>query len=246
MPEIKLHADKYEQMIARRGRRVKWREAVICSCWNMDSGQPAYECQACNGLGYVYEDPIEDLSLIMSVAYNKEFEEMAGVFEVGDAIMTVPRRVPGINPTSGQVDMTMNTSHNNPLFDIGMNDLITLTDDVYKSSEILQKGVPMYGRPADTLINEDVVRVKSVRKNNSTTGDKTDYTEGVHYTLNGNKIDWIVGAEQPMEGEQYSVVYEHRPMFTVFTNLPTPRYQDKQELPKKVVLRYRAGGFDKR
>jgi hypothetical protein len=244
MAGAKLHAVKYEDQIRRRGRRVKWQEAVTCSCINFDSGQPAYECKACDGKGYTLADPIEDVALLMSVTHNKEFEEMAGIFEIGDAIMTVGARVPSINEQTGLVDLR-NPGRPNPIFHCGMYDLITLTDDEYKTSEVLVKGTPMYARPADTLLNEDVVEVLSVRKSDPFTGEVKVYEKDTDYTNEGHRIVWQ-GVNQPQDGEQYTVQYTHRPVFIILKQLPTPRYQDGQDLPKKVALRYRAGGFDNR
>lgn len=243
MPQIKLHATKFEELIRRRGRTVKWQESVTCSCINFDSGQAQYECQACNGRGYVLADPIEDLVLLMSVTHNKEFEEMAGIFEIGDAIMTVGARVPKANVQTGNIDLS-SPGRPNPIFHCGMYDLITLTDDEYKTSEVLIKNTPIYARPADTLFNEDVVDVLSIRQMNPSTGDTTVFVKDVDYTYEGNKIVWL-GVNQPQDGEQYTVQYTHRPVFVILKQLPTPRYQDGQDLPKKVALRFRAGGFDK-
>lgn len=239
----KLHATKFEELIRRRGRIVKWQEAIVCSCWNLDSGQPQYGCQACKGLGHTYAAPVEDIALVMSVSHNKEFEESAGVFEIGDAVMSVGYRVPVLNPITGHVNTTAQ-GRKNPLFHVGMYDLITLTDDEYKTSEILIKDTDIYQRPADTLINEDVVDILSVRKSDPTTGELTHYRPGEDFEVHGNQIHWV--GNQPSTGEQYTVQYTHRPMFTVLTQLPTPRYQDGQDMPKRVALRYRAGGFDRR
>ena len=239
----RLHATKFEELIRRRGRIVKWQEAIVCSCWNLDSGQPQYGCQACKGLGHTYAPPIEDIALVMSVAHNKEFEESAGVFEIGDAVMSVGFHVPVLNEKTGLVNTTVQ-GRKDPLFHVGMYDLITLTDDEYKTSEILIKDTDIYERPADTLINEDVVDVLSVRKSNPATGELIHYRLGDDFEVHGNQIHWV--GNQPSTGEQYAVQYTHRPMFTVLTQLPTPRYQDGQDMPKRVALRYRAGGFDRR
>lgn len=239
----KLHAYKYEDLILRRGRMVKWQEAVTCSCINFDSGQPQYECHACKGRGYVLADPIEDVVLVQSVTHNKEFEQMAGMFEIGDAIMTVGHTVPLINPKTGFVNK-VDKGRQNPIFHCGMYDLITLTDDEYKTSEVLIKGEPLYTRPADTLINEDIVSVLSIRQMNPLTGDVRIFEKDTDYTWNGNKIEWV-GVNQPQDGEQYTVQYTHRPVFVILKQLPTPRYQDGQDLPKRVALRFRAGGFDR-
>lgn len=238
----RLHATKFEDLIRRRGRVVKWREAVICSCWNLNSGQPQYECKACKGLGYTYADPIEDLALIMSITHSKEFEDTTGVFEIGDAIMTVGLRIPEVHPVTGNVITTVE-GRKNPLFHVGMYDVITLTDDEYKTSEILVRDTDLYRRPADTLLNDDVVDVLSVAKCDPVTGVVTHYAYAQDYEVEGSTIKWLDDGLQPAPGEQYAVQYTHRPVFTVLTQLPTPRYQDGQDLPKKVVLRYRTGGF---
>ena len=247
MPSVKLHANKYEQMIARRGRDVKWEQAVLCSCWNMDSGQPNYACKACGGKGYTYEPPIVERALVMSITANKEFEDMAGVFDVGDAVMTVPKRVfvEVVNPLNRSGVGTFVYQRDNAMFDIGMYDLVTLLDDEYKTSELLIRGTPMYGRPADTLLNKDVTKIITIRKSDPETGVVIKYTPGVDFTNTGNKIEWLgIHPNEPAEGETYSVTYKHRPVYTVLTTLPKPRHQDGQDLPRYVVLRYRSGGFE--
>lgn len=229
-------------MILRRGRKVKWQEAVTCSC--SAEGHPDYQCQACKGMGTVLAEPIEDIVLLMSITHNQDFEAMAGIFEIGDAVMTVGAKVPEMNPDTGQLNR-LAPGRPNPIFHVGQGDLITLTDDEYKSSEVLRKGTPLFGRDADTLLNEDVVEVMRVQKSDVVTGSITRYTKDVDFAVSGNRIEWL-GVNEPSDGENYTVVYTHRPVFAVFTQLPTPRYQDGQDLPKKVALRYRAGGVDRR
>jgi hypothetical protein len=241
MPQVKLHANKFEELILRRGRTVKWQEAIVCSCSN--TGHPNYECQACKGMGYTLAEPREDVVILQSITHNNEFQEMAGVFEVGDAVMTVGAFVPLANPETGNLDRT-SKGRKNPIYLAGKGDLITITDDEYKTSEVLVKGAPIFGRDADTVLNEDVVEVLRIQKSDPETGSITIYAPE-DYTFEGNRIVWS-GVNEPADGENYTVVYTHRPVFTVFTQLPTPRYQDGQDLPKKVALRYRAGGLDRR
>jgi hypothetical protein len=125
-----------------------------------------------------------------------------------------------------------------------MYDLITVLDDDYKTSEVLIKGKAIYMRPADTLLNEEVLSIQHVRTVNPSTGEQVVYRLGKDFTNEGNVIRWKAGGVAPQEGEHYSVVYKHRPVFTVLTTLPKPRYQDGQLLPRYVALRYRAGGFE--
>lgn len=240
--QVKLHAERYEQLIDRRGRVVDWQEAEICSCWNTDSGQPSYSCTACNGKGYVYQPAIEVTAVVMSITLNKDFQEMAGMFEVGDAVMIVPKRVPTKLP-NGIYDMK--DFKDNPMYEIGLWDKIHLLDDEYKSSEVLIKDTPIGNRPADTLVNELVTRVKALRKYDQVAGTVTTYLEGTDFKLIANLISWLVGGNSPASGEQYSVVYFHKPTYVVTAALPKPRHQDGQDLPRYVVLRYLAGGVER-
>ena len=244
MPDVRIHVDKFDLMIARRGRDVKWQQAILCSCWS-DSGQPNYQCLACHGKGYIYDDPVISRALVTSITANKEFEETMGVFDVGDAVMTVPKNVyaPMVGPNG---TTTYIYSHPNPMYNIGMYDLVTLLDDEYKTSELVVRGLDWYGKPADTLLNEDVTEIITIRKMDPQTGEVVKFTEGVDFMVNGNKIEWLgVHPNEPNSGEKYSVTYKHRPVYIVLTNLPKPRHQDGQDLPRYVALRYRAGGFNK-
>jgi hypothetical protein len=242
MPQVKLHASKFEELILRRGRKVLWQEAVMCSCSN--NGHPLYDCKACMGVGYTLAQPIEDVVLLQSVTSSKDFEAQAGMFELGDAVMTVGAYVPEANPVTGNLNRT-SKGRKNLLFHVGQGDIITLTDDEYKTSEVLIKGTPIFGRQADTLLNEEVLEILRIQKSDPVTGAISVYARGTDFTFNKNIINWS-GVNKPADGENYTVVYTHRPSFTVFTQLPTPRYQDGQDLPKKVALRYRAGGIDRR
>lgn len=241
MPSVQLHAGKFEDMIDRRGREVQWEEAIVCSCWNEDSGQPSYTCQACHGKGFVYQPPVLAKATVNSVTINQDWESMAGIFDVGDAIMTVSKRVPIKNG-----DIVTNKYTDNPMFEIGVNDRITLLDDEYKSSEVLIKGAPVGHRDADTLLNEYITRTKAVNVYDPDTGAKTSYVPDVDYRLNKNVIEWLPGGNAPADFQQYSVVYFHRPVYTVIANLPKPRHQDGQDLPRYVALRYLSGAVDRK
>ena len=240
MQQIMLNVAKAEDMLDRRGRPVKWQEAIICSCWNPDSGSPNYGCVACHGKGYVYQASVNSKALVTSITLNKDFEAMAGVFEVGDAVMTVAKRIPvRVNgmPTGQNTD--------NPLFNVGMYDKITLLDDSFKSSEVLVRGTPIDARDPDTLLNSDVTGVRSIQKYDQITGDVVTYSPLVDYTLNGNLVSWLAGGSSPAVGQQYSVAYYHNPTYVVTATLPKPRHQDGQDFPRYVALRYLAGGVER-
>src|SRR5690606_1768799 len=236
MKALKVRDTTFEELIMRRGRPVRWKEASICSCHHPTSGQPSYVCQACNGIGYIYQSSYDGIALVQSLLLHKEHESV-GIFELGDAIMTVPRHYLSLRP-DGKYDK--NTQIPNPMFDIGMFDLVTLLDDEYKSSELLIKGESVSGRTPDTLLNEDITRIKYVYKSDPTTGTVTEYNQDEDFQLVGNQIEWI--GNQPEDGETYSVTYYHLPTYIVHVELPRQRHQDKRDQPKRVVIRYRTVG----
>jgi len=185
---------------------------------------------------------VEAKVLITSITLSKDFEAMAGVFEVGDAVMTVPKRVPV--RLSNQAPTGQYTT--NPIFaGIGMYDRILLLDDEFKSSEVLVKGTAINARTPDTLLNSAVTSIRSIRKYNQTTGVGTTYQPTIDYTLTGSTITWTSNGAKPATGQQYSVVYYHRPMYVVTATLPKPRHQDGQDFPRYVALRYLAGGIER-
>lgn len=237
-----MHADHFETMIYRRGRRVKWREATICSCWNHETGQPLYNCKACGGFGYIYGEPVFSVALVTNLTVEKDFYQSVGNFEYGDATLTIPKRIPKINPKTGILSLV--DFDDNPMYDIGLFDLVALTDDEIKYAEVLTRNQSINGRPPDTLTQDEITRIKTVQKIDPVTGNITIYEQGVDFQLNGNTIEWI-SANQPADGENYSVVYFHHPTYFVFTELPKPRYQDNQFMPRSVVIRLRMGGVTK-
>lgn len=243
MPAItqQMHAASFETMIFRRGRQVKWREATMCSCWREESGQPLYTCQACKGLGFIYGTPVISIALVTNLSVGKDFSQTVGGLEFGDATLTVPAKLPQPLP-NGEFSRERVDFVDNPMYDIGLFDLVALTDDEIKFSEVLVRGTSVGGRLPDTLSQDEITRIKTVQKSDPTTGTITKYVQGTDFQLNGNTIQWI-GTNAPALGEAYSVTYFHHPTYYVFTELPKPRYQDGQFMPRSVAIRLRMGGI---
>ncbi|MFS8214816.1 hypothetical protein [Paenibacillus sp. S29] len=237
MVDIQLNGQKFEDLIARHGRDVMWQESFRCSCCNLDSGQPMYGCPICGGTGFVYESAIKCRALIQSVTTTKDYLAYAGMFEVGDAIMSVSANM--LKRTeSGGFDLSGREPV--PMFNIGFGDIVSLIDDEVKTSDILARGTEVRQRPPDTLLNPKVTKVLSIRRHDPGTGTVTQYVAGEDYEVQGATIHWM--GNQPPEGAQYSVMYMHRPVYTVYAVLPRPRHQNGQDLPRAVVLRYYPGG----
>jgi hypothetical protein len=240
MPEIKLQAQHFEEMITRRGIDVRWEQAIKCTCWSDDSGQPLYSCKACGGTGYLYSTPATiHTVLIMSLAMSKEFTPV-GDFRMGDCIATIPQHYKAVD---GAQRVTWPI---NPMYDIGEWDKVTLLDTEYRCNENLIRGVALRDQPADTLRSADVTKILGVLRANPETGEVYIYEAGTDYNIaNGNTIDWIgASSDIPANGEKYSVMYYCRPVYVVYTQLPQSRDPDGQHFPKKVVLRYRDVAID--
>jgi hypothetical protein len=230
-------AAHFEDLIFRRGRWVLWERAQQCTCWNTSSGQPLATCKACGGNGYLYDPPIQShFILVMSMDLNKQFTDI-GEFQTGDCIATVPYRTKAIDPVTGIISYP-----ENPLYEIGEWDKITLLDSEFKSTDTLIKGQSLYGKKPDTLYHSHIVRVLRVLQANPDTGEVTVYNQETDFALDGNTITWLQGGKAPTDGSQYSVMYLHRPVYIVYTQLPQVRDQDGQHFPKKVALRYKGVG----
>ncbi len=230
--EVKLRAESFEDMIMRRGMPVLWQRSQKCPCWNDDSGQPDYDCEACDGEGYLYEDPIEtSYILIMGLILSKEFTPI-GEYRMGDCIATIPARK----------KMKVNGLWKflpNEIYDIGEWDKIILSESEFRSHETLIKGKSLFERDADTLRKEEITKVINILSINKDTGEVTNYNQGTDYELDGRKIDWLAGGNSPDEDQKYSILYYHKPVYLAYTQLPQSRDQDGQRLPKKMILRYK-------
>jgi hypothetical protein len=159
------------------------------------------------------------------------------MFEVGDALMSVSANMLKRTETGG---FDLSGREPVPMFNIGTGDIVTLTDDEVKSSELLVRGEEVNQRPPDTLLNPKVTKVLSIRRHDPDTATITQYVAGEDYEVQGATIHWV--GKQPPERAQYSVMYMHRPVYTVYAVLPRPRHQNNQDLPRAVVLRYYPGG----
>ncbi|WP_028590354.1 hypothetical protein [Paenibacillus massiliensis] len=237
MTSVQINGQKFEDLIARHGRDVLWQESVRCSCINLDSGQPRYGCPICGGTSFVYEPALTCRALVQSVTTTKDYLAYAGMFEVGDALMSVPANMLLRTPEGG---FDRSGWEPVPMFNIGAGDIVTLTDDEVKTSEVLMRDTELHGRPADTLLNPKVTQVLSIRMHDPDAVTTTLYAAGEDYEVEGATIVWK--GNQPPAGAQYSVMYMHRPVYTVYAVLPRPRHQNNQDLPRTVVLRYYPGG----
>ena len=227
--QARLRSESFEDVVYRRGHPVVWQQAMKCTCWSEDSGQPDYNCDVCDYNGYIYLPPIKSrYVLVLSLIWQRDFTPV-GEHRLGDAVATVPYY------KKFRDEDNRFQKEFNELYHIGEWDLIVLQDSEFRSQELLRRGEAIYKRSPDTLRNKHAVKVKNVFTVES--GEIINFEEGIDFKLEGNEINWFSGCG-PAEGQRYSVVYFHNPVYVVHTSLPQSRDYDDQHMPKKAVLRY--------
>jgi hypothetical protein len=111
-----LRPDIFDQLVSQKGFTVVWEQAMFCSCLNLTSGQPDYNCPVCHGKGYAYMPPKTTKVIATSINGRKD-QERIGLNEQGTAYIT---------------------SRNEDL--IGFRDRFTFVDFQVKTTEVLVRG----------------------------------------------------------------------------------------------------------
>lgn len=198
----KFTVEKFEGMLRARGKLLGWERASYCPCYNVSSRSADEDCPNCDGFGYTFEDMGTFTGTILGMSGSKSYARF-GEWLTGDAVLTYSAD-----------------------YLIGDKDRITVTEDVYRESERLQRG------RRDSLNEPNVLEVIQCE-------DETrSYTEGEEFDLNGSDLVWRDGFG-PEDQATYSVLYTGRPVFVVFMVLPQHRAKGKggREMPRKVALR---------
>lgn len=194
--------NKFEAMIATRGKVLHWEQAQFCPCYDPVSRSASETCPTCDGFGYQFTDMGTFTGTILGMSGSKTYAKF-GEWLTGDAVLTFPSS-----------------------FLIGDHDRITVTEDIYRETDRLQRG------KKDSLIEPNVLEILSCQDQNRS------YSAGVDFDLVGPKIVWRTGSG-PANGATYSVLYTGRPVFVVFLQLPQHRAKGKggREMPRRVALR---------
>lgn len=194
--------ESFEGMIAARGKLLRHERARYCPCYNAASRSADEDCPNCDGFGYQFSDRGTFTGTILGMAGSKQYAKF-GEWLSGDAVLTFPASIL-----------------------IGDRDRITVTEDIYRESDRLQRG------RRDRVIEPNVLEIIEC------VDEHRAYTVDVDFVLTGNKIDWLPGMG-PADGATYSVLYTGRPVFVVFLVLPQHRAKGKggREMPRKVALR---------
>lgn len=265
-PAYGLVQEKFDELIADRGKLVTWRAAYRCSCWSISSGAPNADCKACGGVGFLYQSPVSVTALIQGLDTKKDFLP-TGEWRMGDMTCTVPNKIRRLEKLDPPKQGTQIIWDPNPMWSIGEWDLVTLPDSEQRTSEILTNGRPLWRRPADTLLHpaEAILSIVALVVADPVSGAVQEFTRGVEgtdftrsgsdvvwdasstadYTITGNVVSFnpngLYAKDLPV-GAQYSVTYTHLTTYIVYQAIPQARDVDGQHMPRKVILRLKDVG----
>ena len=201
-----------EFFIKQRGMTIAWQRSMYCSCFDISSGQPDYNCPTCLGIGRIYDPSLQTKVLITNVRQDKTYS-VVGVWELGTCRATFPA---GINV--GNYDRVMFTKL-----------ALTFTEMITRAE-----------RP--TLGLKDILRFYDVSTILKLRTRDIIYTENVDFTLTkDNNFSYITWANANIipTGTQYAVLYEHKPEFLVWDVPQVRTDNDYTQLPKFAILRRR-------
>lgn len=116
MPRADLRPEAFDSIIAQKGYRMIWEQAIFCPCLDEMSRQPDYNCKACYGKGYRYILPVNMRGVVTSINARKD-QHRTGLDEVGGAYLT----------SSSE-------------YNVGFRDRFTFVDFTTKFSEVFKKG----------------------------------------------------------------------------------------------------------
>jgi LysM repeat protein len=84
---VDLMPDKFDLLIQQKGMRILWEQAMICHCYEPNTGQPEFTCPTCHGTGFIYFDAKETVALSTNLSGKKDFDNI-GMAERGTAYVT--------------------------------------------------------------------------------------------------------------------------------------------------------------
>lgn len=116
-----------------------------------------------------------------------------------------------------------------PSIKLGFMDRITLLSQEEKESEILTR------EKKDRLRYKEIINILNVLSLGKDGATETFYEEGVDFLLKGSEINWI--GKAPLPQRQYSVTYNFKPVYRIYTTLPTVRTPANEMMPRRAILR---------
>lgn len=194
-----FRVEEFYKLIKQKGYFVTWRKAMICPCRSPETDQPQVNCEACDGNGMVYRDPIEIQAMLTGIDAKQSFFKIPGHW------------------LEGKVNITVE-----PQYRLGFFDSLAMKDGIMVFNEWLTKG-NRRGVRASLPENTDRARypiVRVVKGLVKTDAGIVDIEHRVHFTLDKEgRIVWTPAGNQFVaDGSVISLHYEFHPVFLLVSH----------------------------
>lgn len=154
----------------------------LCPCFDPSRGKPKYDCDLCEFLGYIYDEPINTKALISNRSLTTDFRE------------------PG-NVVTGQASAVFLTG----IYVGSFYKIRVRGEKIVVNNELMIRGEKFVnGSSRERVRFQEILSVDQLRTLTRI------YVQGRDFTISADKrtIVWNEGAPQPANGEQYSVRYK--------------------------------------
>ncbi len=215
----KLRLGRIRQVFFRHGTQVQYKQAETCECGAINDPESASgTCQACNGIGVRYLDPIT-MTVLMVQKQTKEHIEKYGILEAGTISISF------LDEFRDEISDELYTE-----FIPAARDLIVCVNDKMRYAEVLERGAvhPISEVTAEKAaflnVIDDTCRISQI--------GGIVYTEGTDYEIIDDSlgyhriINWIAGGNSPDIGDRYSFSYTTHPSYVVYDAYPRHRRED--------------------
>lgn len=105
--------------IAAMGQDLAWRRASACPCFSPQSGQARFDCPLCGGRGHTWAAEVTVRAGLSSQTSKKAMAQF-GVYEIGDALLTV--------------------GSDSPLYEMGQYDRVRGLSSTNRFSQMMTRG----------------------------------------------------------------------------------------------------------
>lgn len=174
---MQLNPGAFNAFLAGIGQQVKWRRSYACPCITKNSGAAKPNCPLCSGKGRIWDAAVDG---VVGIAGQKTQLQWAqfGMWENGDAVLTVPENSPVYN--AGQFDRIQMMNSTDPFslsLTRGQNDKLRMPVEAVNRVFWLN--------PAGTAIVEG--GLPTVAADGTLTWAAGEPPPGVTYSINGTR-----------------------------------------------------------
>lgn len=175
---MRFNPGAFNSFLSGIGQQVKWRRSYACPCITKNSGAAKPNCPLCSGKGRIWDTAVD---AVIGIAGQKTQLQWAqfGMWENGDAVLTVPENSPAYN--AGQFDRILMLNSTDPFslsLTRGQNDKLRMAVEAVNRVFWLNT--------AGTAIVEG--GIPSVADDGTLTWASGEPPPGVTYSINGTRF----------------------------------------------------------